>query len=119
MPIVNIQTNLSLSAHQQEQLLTQTAQATSQALNTDLTRIDVALQQLAAEHTIVGGVAQRPFVRYTIQLLTGRSIEAKQTLVKQYYEVAQSIAQQANLDVKTIIHDLSPSDLALRDSLVG
>lgn len=119
MPIVNIQTNLSLDSQQQKQLLTTVVDATSEALSTDKARIDASLQTLSPEQTIVGGVHQRPYVRYTLKLLAGRTPEAKQALVEKYDQAARVASADADLDVKTIIHDLQRADLALGDKIVG
>lgn len=119
MPIVTIQTNQSLDTQQQEQLIQGIVQATSDALSVDKERIDVLLHILAPGQTLTGGVYQRPFVRYQMEMLAGRTHEAKQALVKSYYEVTKELVANSELDVKTIIHNIQRDDLALGGALVG
>jgi len=118
MPIISVQTNITLDNQQQEQLLTTVTDATSEALATDKTRIDVVLQILQPQVAMIGGVHQRPYVRFSVEMLAGRTRETKQNLVKRYYDVAQNITPGTEPDVKTIIRDLQRSDLALGDTLL-
>ena len=118
MPIISVQTNLSLDNQQQEQLLTKVADATSQALSTDMARIDVTLQVLQPEMAMIGGAHKHPYVRFSVEMLTGRTREAKQDLAQRYNDVALNIVPGTEPNVKTIIRDLQRSDLALGDTLL-
>src|SRR5690625_7733517 len=112
MPIISVQTNITLDNQQQEQLLTTVTDATSEALATDKTRIDVGLQILQPEVPMIGGVHQCPYVRFSVEMLAGRTRETKQQLVKRYCAIAQNITPGTAPDVKRILLTLQASDLA-------
>lgn len=118
MPIISITTNQPLTDHQQEQLLNEVLTATSEALAVDKIKLDVSLQIIPPAASVTCGQYQAPFVRYVVMMLAGRSLQAKQALVKSYAEVAKNVTAAEALDVKTIIQDLQRTDLALGDTLL-
>src|SRR5699024_3790008 len=106
MPIISVHTNITLDNQQQEQLLPTVTDATSEALATDKTRIHVVLQILQAQVAMIGCVHQRPHVRFSVELLAGRTRVNKQDLFKRYYDVAKIITPVTGPDVKAIIRYL-------------
>jgi|SRR5690625_159602 len=118
MPIISIETNNNLGAQQQELLLNGALNATSEALSVGKERIDVSIRVLQPGLTIAGGVAGQPFVRYTLTMLAGREQAAKQDLVKRFYDLANEVCSETDNDVKTIIHELQRTDLALGAKLL-
>lgn len=91
MPIISIKTNHSLTSHQKEQLLNDVVTATCEALSVDKARIDASLQIISPDASVSCGKYKAPFIRYGVMMLAGRSLEAKQALVKRYDEAAKNI----------------------------
>src|SRR5690625_5107998 len=113
MPIISIKTNCTLDTVQQQQLLKQVVVVTSETLAVEKERIDVSLQILPSELTITGGVQKRLFVRYTVAMLAGRTLEMRRALVKSYQQTTLDLISEDGVDVKTILQDLRRDQLAL------
>lgn len=118
MPIISIKTNCTLDTVEQQQLLKQVVVVTSETLAVEKERIDVSLQILPSELTITGGVQKRLFVRYTVAMLAGRTLEMRRALAQSYQQTTLDLISEDGVDVKTILQDLQRDQLALGGELL-
>src|SRR5690625_1392598 len=81
-------------------------------------RIDVSLQILPSGLTITGGVQKRLFVRYTVAMLAGRTLELRRALAQSYQQTTLDLITEDGVDVKTILQDLQRDQLALGGELL-
>src|SRR5690554_3220642 len=88
MPFVNITITQPLSAEQKQQLLQLTSDALIETLSAKLPSVRILLNELPTGHYFCGGKLDVPTVLFDIDMIEGRSEEARANLIRSLSAVA-------------------------------
>jgi len=113
MPILTIQILPGRSAQQKTQLLTRVSQAVVDSLAAPLSSVRVVLQEVAAEHVIVGGEVGKDMALLRIMLIEGRTEEKKAALFAAVSRAVHESIDISEQDIRIIITDVPKTDMGV------
>jgi len=113
MPILTVQILPGRSAQQKTQLLTRVSQAVVDSLAAPLSSVRVVLQEVAAEHVIVGGEVGKDMALLRIMLIEGRTEEKKAALFAAVSRAVHESIDISEQDIRIIITDVPKTDMGV------
>ena len=113
MPILTVQILPGRSAQQKTQLLTRVSQAVVDSLAAPLSSVRVVLQEVAAEHVIVGGEVGKDMALLRVMLIEGRTEEKKAALFAAVSRAVHESIDISEQDIRIIITDVPKTDMGV------
>ena len=119
MPFVNITLTQPLAAAQKQQLLQRTSDVVMQALDTPLPSVRILLQELPQGHYFCGGKFDVPAVLYNIDMIEGRTNEAKARLIAGLSQVAHEITGIAEAEIRVRVSDFLKDNFGMAGGITA
>lgn len=119
MPYVNIMTTQSLSSEQKQQLLQRTSDAVVESLATSLPSVRILLQELPRGHYFSGGKFDVPAVLYDIDMIEGRSEEAKAKLIHSLSKLAHEATGVAESEIRVRLSDFPKENIGMAGGITA
>lgn len=113
MPFVNITATGPLSAEQKKQLIQRTSDAVIEALSTSLPSVRILLNELPAGHYFSGGKFDVPTILYDVDMIEGRTEEAKAKLIHSLSQVAHETTGVALEEVRARLSDFPKENIGM------
>lgn len=119
MPFVNITATGPLSAEQKKQLIQRTSEAVIEALSTSLPSVRILLNELPAGHYFSGGKFDVPTILYDVDMIEGRTEEAKAKLIHSLSQVAHETTGVALEEVRARLSDFPKENIGMAGGITA
>lgn len=119
MPFVNITATGPLSAEQKKQLIQRTSEAVIEALSTSLPSVRILLNELPAGHYFAGGKFDVPTILYDVDMIEGRTEEAKAKLIHSLSQVAHETTGVALEEVRARLSDFPKENIGMAGGITA
>lgn len=119
MPFINITATQPLSAEQRQQLIQRTSDAVIETLSTSLPSVRILLNELPSGHYFCGGKFDAAAILYDIDMIEGRTEEAKANLIQKLSHVAHETTGVALDDVRTRLSDFPKENIGMAGGITA
>ncbi|HLU20650.1 MAG TPA: tautomerase family protein, partial [Pusillimonas sp.] len=119
MPFINITATQPLAAEQKQQLIQRTSDAVIEALSTALPSVRIMLHELPAGHYYCGGKFDTAAILYDIDMIEGRTEEAKANLIKRLSQVAHEATGVPIDEVRTRLSDFPKENIGMAGGITA
>lgn len=113
MPFVHITTTQPLDAQVKQQLLQRTSDTVVEALVTPLPSVRIVLQELPQGNYLCAGQFDVPAVLFDIDMIEGRSEEAKAKLIAGLSKAAHEIAGVDEAEIRVRMSDFPKENMGM------
>lgn len=119
MPFVNITVTQPLSAEQKKQLLQRTSDVIVESLATALPSVRIILNELPAGHYFSGGSFDVPAILFDIDMIEGRTEEAKAKLIFGLGKVAVETTGVPEDEVRARLSDFPKENIGMAGGITA
>jgi len=119
MPYVTITATQRLTPQQKKQLLQGSSDAVVESLQAPLSSVRVVLHELPEGHYLNAGQFDTAAIQYEVDLIEGRSEEAKAALIKHLSKVAHDATGISEEEVRTRMTDFPTTDIGMANGITA
>lgn len=119
MPFINITATQPLTAEQKQQLIQRTSDAVIEALSTSLPSVRILLNELPAGHYFSNGKFDTAAILYDIDMIEGRTEEAKADLIKRLSQVAHEATGFPIDEVRARLSDFPKENIGMAGGITA
>lgn len=119
MPFINITATQPLTAEQKKQLIQRTSDAVIEVLSTAPPSVRILLNELPAGHYFCGGSFDSAAVLYDIDMIEGRTEEAKAKLIHTLSQVAHEATGVPLDNVRTRLSDFPKENVGMAGGMTA
>ena len=119
MPFINITVTQPLSAEQKQQLIERTSDAVIEALSTALPSVRILLHELPPGNFYCGGKYDVASILYDIDMIEGRTEEAKAQLIQKLSQVAHDATGFPLEEVRTRLSDFPKENIGMAGGITA
>lgn len=119
MPFVNITATQPLSAEQKKQLLQRSSDVIVESLATSLPSVRILLNELPAGHYFCGGSFDVPAILFDIDMIEGRTEEAKAKLILGLSKVAAETTGVAEDEIRARLSDFPKENIGMAGGITA
>ncbi|QKH37448.1 tautomerase family protein [Achromobacter pestifer] len=119
MPILNVQIMEGHSAAQKAALLQAASNAVVESIAAPLPSVRIVLQEVAAEHVIVGGEIGRAMARVDVALISGRDEAKKAALIAALNQAVCASIGISGQDVRVLLRDVPNTDMGAANGITA
>ncbi|WP_026067932.1 tautomerase family protein [Pusillimonas noertemannii] len=119
MPFVNITITQPLSAEQKKQLMQRASDTIVESLSTSLPSVRIQLYELPQGHYFCGGKFDVAAILFDIDMIEGRSEEAKANLILGLSKIAHETTGVSEDEVRTRLSDFSKENVGVARGLTA
>jgi 4-oxalocrotonate tautomerase family enzyme len=119
MPILNVQIMEGHSAAQKAALLKAASNAVVESIAAPLPSVRIVLQEVPAEHVIVGGEIGKAMARVDVALISGRDEAKKAALIAALNEAVCGCIGISGQDVRVLLRDVPNTDMGAANGITA
>ncbi len=119
MPILNVQIMEGHSAAQKAALLKAASNAVVESIAAPLPSVRIVLQEVPAEHVIVGGEIGKAMARVDVALISGRDEAKKAALIAALNEAVCGSIGISGQDVRVLLRDVPNTDMGADNGITA
>ncbi|TFL13681.1 tautomerase [Pusillimonas caeni] len=119
MPFVNITTTQPLSAEQKQQLLQRTSDTIIEALSASLPSVRILLQEMPQGSYFCGGKFDVPAILFDIDMIEGRTEEAKARLIHGLSKVAHETTGVSEEEIRARLSDFPKENIGMAGGITA
>ncbi|MGB3434153.1 tautomerase family protein [Achromobacter sp.] len=119
MPILNVQIMAGHTAAQKAALLQAASNAVVESIAAPLPSVRIVLQEVAAEHVIVGGEIGKSMARVDVALISGRDEAKKAALIAALNQAVCSSIGISGQDVRVLLRDVPNTDMGAANGITA
>ncbi|APX75695.1 tautomerase family protein [Achromobacter insolitus] len=119
MPILNVQIMEGHSAAQKAALLKAASNAVVESIAAPLPSVRIVLQEVPAEHVIVGGEIGKAMARVDVALISGRDEAKKAALIAALNEAVCGSIGISGQDVRVLLRDVPNTDMGAANGITA
>ena len=113
MPFVTITTSQTLSAEQKQKLMQRTTDVIVETLSAGLPSVRIVLNELPKGNYYSGGQADVPTVLFEVDMIAGRSEEAKANLIRELSRVANETTGVSEDEIRARASDFPKENIGM------
>ena len=119
MPILNVQIMQGHTAAQKAALLTAASNAVVESIAAPLPSVRIVLQEVPAEHVIVGGEIGKAMARVDVALISGRDEAKKAALIAALNQAVCASIGISGQDVRVLLCDVPSTDMGVANGITA
>ncbi|HUH88702.1 MAG TPA: tautomerase family protein [Pusillimonas sp.] len=119
MPFVNITVTQPLNAQQKQQLMQRTSDTVIQALATSLPSVRILLNELPQGNYLCAGSFDVPAVLFDIDMIEGRTEEAKAKLIAGLSQVAHETTGVSPDEIRARVSDFPKENIGMAGGITA
>ncbi|CAB5516732.1 tautomerase family protein [Achromobacter anxifer] len=119
MPILNVQIMEGHSAAQKAALLKAASNAVVESIAAPLSTVRIVLQEVSAEHVIVGGEIGKAMARVDVALISGRDEAKKAALIAALNQAVCASIGISGQDVRVLLRDVPNTDMGAANGITA
>ncbi|HEY9274641.1 MULTISPECIES: tautomerase family protein [Achromobacter] len=119
MPILNVQIMAGHTAAQKAALLQAASNAVVESIAAPLPSVRIVLQEVAAEHVIVGGEIGKSMARVDVALISGRDEAKKAALIAALNQAVCASIGISGQDVRVLLRDVPNTDMGAANGITA
>ncbi|WP_258127378.1 tautomerase family protein [Achromobacter anxifer] len=119
MPILNVQIMEGHSAVQKAALLKAASNAVVESIAAPLSTVRIVLQEVSAEHVIVGGEIGKAMARIDVALISGRDEAKKAALIAALNQAVCASIGISGQDVRVLLRDVPNTDMGAANGITA
>ncbi|CAB3839240.1 hypothetical protein LMG26858_01107 [Achromobacter anxifer] len=119
MPILNVQIMEGHSAAQKAALLKAASNAVVESIAAPLSTVRIVLQEVSAEHVIVGGEIGKAMARIDVALISGRDEAKKAALIAALNQAVCASIGISGQDVRVLLRDVPNTDMGAANGITA
>ncbi|CAB3900019.1 tautomerase family protein [Achromobacter aegrifaciens] len=119
MPILNVQIMEGHTAAQKAALLQAASNAVVESIAAPLPSVRIVLQEVPAEHVIVGGEIGKAMARVDVALISGRDEAKKAALIAALNQAVCASIGISGQDVRVLLRDVPNTDMGAANGITA
>ncbi len=119
MPFVTVTATPTFSAEQKKALMTRTSSTVVDVLGSKKQSVRVTLHELSEGHYLCGDSFSTPTVMFEVDLIAGRTEEAKAALIAQLGKIAHETTGVPESEVRARITDLPNTNVGMENGVTA